>query len=182
MRTTKTATSRVTAWLAAPSLALAIVACGSAQQQPPRAPSPPEAPPVAEAPSAPSTSPPSDGAPPAGYPQAAPPAAADAAEAPEGSRASASASMTDQVGATLKQAEHDIASGNCPTACRALASMERAVAFLCTGNKTTEETDRCESARHHLLRARHGIRTTCGNCPGGPSVEPDAPIPSTPMR
>jgi hypothetical protein len=87
--------------------------------------------------------------------------------------------MAVQVGAEIKKAEHEIAAGDCPTACRALTSMEHAVVFLCTGNQNTEDTDRCDHARRRLVTARRRIRATCGACSGGPSVEPDAPIPST---
>jgi hypothetical protein len=87
--------------------------------------------------------------------------------------------MADEVVTDLKKAEREVAAGNCPTACRALASMERAVAFLCSAAQSKDDADRCDGARHRLRSARHRIRTNCGDCPGGPSVDPDAPIPST---
>jgi hypothetical protein len=115
--------------------------------------------------------------PPAGAPTP-PPAAAPVAPPPP-EAAEVPTSMTDQVYADLKRAEHQVAAGDCPTACRALGSMERAVVFLCSAKQTADDEDRCANARRRLLAARRRIRTTCGACAGGPSVEPDAPIPST---
>jgi hypothetical protein len=112
----------------------------------------------------------------AGAPPAPPPLPSPA---PSESTPEEAPSMAGQVFADLKKAEHEIAAGDCPTACRALGSMERAVVFLCAANSSTEDSDRCANARRHLLTARRRIRTTCGACAGGPSVEPDAPIPST---
>jgi len=86
--------------------------------------------------------------------------------------------MPDQVLADLRLAERQVAAGDCPTACRALASMERAVTFLCLGNQTPEDADRCAEGKRRVAAARRRIRTTCGACAGGPTVDPDAPIPS----
>jgi hypothetical protein len=71
------------------------------------------------------------------------------------------------------QRELDLAGSDCVAACRALGSMERATARLCT----LEEAS-CEDVRQRLLRSRERVRASCGGCPGGPSVNPDAPIPS----
>lgn len=71
------------------------------------------------------------------------------------------------------QRELELAGSDCAAACRALGSMERATARLCT----LEEAS-CEEVRLRLLRSRERVRTSCGGCPGGPSVNPDAPIPS----
>ena len=123
-------------------------------------------------------------APGAGATASPPPAAAaqpsPAPVAPPAPASEAAATMTGQVAADLKRAEHEIAAGDCPTACRALGSMEHAVVFLCAASQSAEDEDRCANARRRLTSARRRIRTTCGGCPGGPSVEPDAPIPSTP--
>jgi hypothetical protein len=88
-------------------------------------------------------------------------------------------SMSAQVNADLKSAEKDaMKAGDCPTACRALESMEHAVVFLCASNTSKEDADRCDVAKGHLSSARRRVRANCGACPGGPSVDPDAPIPS----
>jgi hypothetical protein len=79
----------------------------------------------------------------------------------------------------MRQAEKEIAAADCPTACRALGSMERSVTFLCAPTHTGDDAGRCEDGKRRVLTARRRIRTTCGLCPGGPSVDPDAPIPST---
>jgi hypothetical protein len=78
----------------------------------------------------------------------------------------------------LEKAERDIASSDCNTACRALGSMERAVMFLCVSVQNDEDTNRCASVKARLVGARKKVRSSCGSCPGGASVEPDAPIPS----
>lgn len=71
------------------------------------------------------------------------------------------------------QRELELAGSDCAAACRALGSMERATARLCT----LEEAS-CEDVRVRLLRSRERVRASCGGCPGGPSVNSDAPIPS----
>jgi hypothetical protein len=69
--------------------------------------------------------------------------------------------------------------GDCATACRALASMERATVQICALTGEAGDTDRCDDARRRLLSARDHVRSACGGCPAGPSVDRDAPIPST---
>ena len=71
------------------------------------------------------------------------------------------------------QRELDLSGADCASACRALGSMERATARLCT----LEEAS-CEDVRVRLRKARERVRATCGGCGGAPSVDPDAPIPS----
>ncbi len=71
------------------------------------------------------------------------------------------------------QRELELAGSDCAAACRALGSMERATARLCALEETA-----CEDVRVRLLRSRERVRASCGGCPGGPSVNPDAPIPS----
>ncbi len=152
------------------ALALVLQACGASPPPPASAPAPPAAAPASAGEEAPAASGPAPAA------AMAPPAAAPVAPAaPQG----ASSSMTADVGLELKRAEHDVANGDCPTACRALGSMEHATSFLCTANQTPDDTDRCENARRKVKTARRRVRATCGGCPGGPSVEQDAPIPST---
>jgi hypothetical protein len=166
------------------ALALVLEACG-AGARPPAAPAasapgaaPQDATAASEAAATPRAGPTSAGAPPP--PAAAAPAAPmTVVETSPQPVATMPSSMTAEVGAEMKRAEHDVATGDCPTACRALGSMERSVVFLCAANTSTDDADRCANGRRHVLSARHRIRTNCGGCPGGPSVEPDAPIPST---
>jgi hypothetical protein len=180
-------------FLALVALASTTGGCGGSAVPPPKAPpaSAPatemQAPAVMTAPEGASGPPPPASAPRSRDEGAAPAAATpsrDEAAAPPApvvspSTQEAPATMAGQVAADLRRAEHEIAAGDCPTACRALGSMERAVAFLCAVNQSADEVDRCANARRHLASARRRIRTTCGGCPGGPSVEPDAPVPST---
>ena len=70
------------------------------------------------------------------------------------------------------------AAGDCGTACRALASMERATAHLCQLASSDEDRSRCVEAKTKVLSARERVRSTCGECPGGPSLDRNAPIPS----
>jgi hypothetical protein len=72
----------------------------------------------------------------------------------------------------------EAAANDCSVACRALTSMERAVTHLCALTEDPDDRRRCESAKKQLLDARTRVRQACGTCPGGPSVDRDAPIPS----
>ena len=62
----------------------------------------------------------------------------------------------------LDRAEAQIgaATGDCATACRALASMERAANHLCALDSGRE----CDHARERLAAARERVRTSCGGC------------------
>jgi hypothetical protein len=82
---------------------------------------------------------------------------------------------------SLDHAEADLrsASSDCASACRALASMERATGELCSLTGEGDDASRCEDARRRLLGARDRVKQSCGGCPGGPSVDRNAPIPST---
>jgi hypothetical protein len=53
---------------------------------------------------------------------------------------------------------------DCAAACRALASMARAVAHLCALADSPDDR-RCEDAKHRLAGAREQVRRTCGSCP-----------------
>jgi hypothetical protein len=75
--------------------------------------------------------------------------------------------------------ELDVAAGDCSNACRALASMDRATGTLCQLAREGDEVRRCEDAKKKVYSARDRVRTTCGGCPGGPSVDRNDPIPST---
>ncbi len=97
------------------------------------------------------------------------------------SRDRAEASKANKGGAgDLARAEREIANGDCATACRALGSMERAVAFICMQSQGDDGgANRCADARTRLIASRRRVRSSCGSCAGGPSVDPDAPVPST---
>ncbi len=62
----------------------------------------------------------------------------------------------------LDRAESQIAAatGDCATACRALASMERAAQHLCALDSGRE----CDRARERLAAARERVRSSCGGC------------------
>jgi hypothetical protein len=74
--------------------------------------------------------------------------------------------------------ELEAAMSDCSSACRALASLERATVRLCDLAEQPDDVQRCEDAKKKLRSARDRVRTTCTSCPGGPSVDRDAPIPS----
>ncbi len=80
--------------------------------------------------------------------------------------------------ATLGDSERQIEATvkECTTACRALASMERAAKTLCD----LGERDECTRAKARVEAARDKVRKSCGKCENGPSLVPGAPIPSAP--
>jgi hypothetical protein len=78
------------------------------------------------------------------------------------------------------QRELEASMNDCAAACRALGSMERATGHLCELATEHDDRRRCEDAKTAVLRAREKIRASCGSCPGGPSLEKTAPIPSRP--
>ncbi len=78
------------------------------------------------------------------------------------------------------QRELDLAAGDCPGACRALASMERATRHLCDLAAADDERTQCEDAKAAVQKSRARLKSSCGTCPGGPSLERSAPIPSRP--
>jgi hypothetical protein len=76
------------------------------------------------------------------------------------------------------QRELDVAAGDCRNACRALGSMDRAAGKMCELAQGEGEGRRCDDAKTRVYSARDRVKTTCGSCPGGPSVDRTAPIPS----
>jgi hypothetical protein len=84
-------------------------------------------------------------------------------------------------GSELELAERQLQSsaGDCAMACRALGSMERATAHLCALAATGDDQRSCQDARSKVLAGRDKVRSSCGDCPGGPSLDRNAPIPST---
>jgi hypothetical protein len=87
----------------------------------------------------------------------------------------------DRAWSGLVKAEQALEAGasDCANACRALGSMDRAAGQLCDATRG-DDPSRCDDAKARLLRARDQVRGACGGCPGGPSVDHDAPIPSAP--
>jgi hypothetical protein len=75
--------------------------------------------------------------------------------------------------------ELQTSAGDCTTACRALGSMERATVHLCALASAPDERASCQDARSQVLSGRDRVRASCGECPGGPSLDKNAPIPST---
>jgi hypothetical protein len=61
--------------------------------------------------------------------------------------------------------ELELAVAQCLVACRALASMERAVEQLCVLSE--QEDERCKRARERLVRARELVMRACGTCVAG---------------
>jgi len=76
------------------------------------------------------------------------------------------------------QRELDVAGSDCRNACRALGSMDRAAGRLCELSQGDGEPQRCEDAKRRVYSARDRVKTTCGTCADGTTVERAAPIPS----
>lgn len=74
--------------------------------------------------------------------------------------------------------ELDVSAGDCQAACRALGSMDRSAGRLCEIAHDGDELRRCDDAKRRVFGARDKVRETCGSCPGGPSVDRGAPVPS----
>jgi hypothetical protein len=82
----------------------------------------------------------------------------------------------------LARAERDLEASlsDCRSACHALASMERATGHLCDMASDHEDRRTCEDAKTKVLAARDRIRSSCGSCPDGPTLDRTAPVPSRP--
>jgi hypothetical protein len=76
--------------------------------------------------------------------------------------------------------ELEASANDCAQACKALASMERATAHLCALADQSDDQRRCDDATRRLREARDRVKSSCGSCPGGPSVDPGAPVPAFP--
>ncbi|MBX3189379.1 MAG: hypothetical protein KF819_20315 [Labilithrix sp.] len=156
------------------SLAAACAAGGSKA-------APPASSPAAAAEAAPAGYPPQSPAQP-GYAQ--PPPAPPAPEFPgqlggaAGSRSVALRGAASELESS--QRELDVAAGDCRNACRALGSMDRAAGRLCELAQSSDEQRTCTEAKGRVYSARDKVKSTCRSCPGGPSVESTAPIPSIP--
>ena len=64
----------------------------------------------------------------------------------------------------------------CGDACRALRSMQRATVRLCAMASDNEEQERCRNAETRYRSARERVRSLCGQCQEGPSLDPKAPL------
>lgn len=133
-------------------------------QPPPPPPAPAPSPRTEAAPTTPSTSSTSRPAQPNG---------GAAGTAPNRSMARESASRE----VVSSQRELDVAGSDCRNACRALGSMDRAAGRLCELSRD-DEPQRCEDAKNRVYSARDRVRTTCGTCADGTTVDRAAPIPS----
>jgi hypothetical protein len=76
------------------------------------------------------------------------------------------------------QRELEASAGNCSAACRALGSMDRAAGQVCALATSTDDARVCDDSKGKLTSARARVRASCGSCPNGPSVDPNAPVPS----
>src|ERR1700690_4451415 len=84
---------------------------------------------------------------------------------PSNSGGGGGATEPPQIGAAraeLEQRSRDVerAGSDCQTACKALASLERAANHLCL----VSEPEECSDARVRVDRARRAIDTQCGGC------------------
>jgi len=165
--------------------ALSALGCGAAPVQPAAAPSAvsetPSAPPAAESKSREGVPPPPPPAPAVVMPSTTAQTALPAALAPYAGGSTSTTSAFRAAGSDLARAliELQASAGDCRTACRALGSMERATAHLCSLASSSDEQSSCQDARAKVLAGRDRVRTSCGECEGGPSLDRNAPIPST---
>lgn len=60
---------------------------------------------------------------------------------------------------------------DCATACRALASLERATNRLCSLAEEEADRQRCEDARAKLKSSRERVKIACSVCPQGPNLD-----------
>jgi hypothetical protein len=97
--------------------------------------------------------------PPAAAPAAAGPAGLPAADARQSLRMAARADVD------RAQLDFDAAMTSCESACRALASMDRATTHLCSFADERDDQRRCDDARQRLAAARGRVRAACGACP-----------------
>lgn len=109
-------------------------------------------------------------------PPPAPPPPAPVTPSAESGRSAALQSASRDVEAS--QRELDVAGSDCRNACRALGSMDRAAGRLCELSQGGDEPQRCDDAKRRVYSARDRVRTTCGTCADGTTVERAAPIPS----
>jgi type IV secretory pathway VirB10-like protein len=112
-----------------------------------------------------------------------PPPAALSVAAPKSETAGRGGSGSDLGNArselALAEKQLQSSAGDCSTACRALGSMERATAHLCALASSSDDQRSCQDAKGKVLAGRDRVRASCGDCPGGPSLDKGAPIPST---
>jgi hypothetical protein len=148
-------------------LALALPMCGGGMPEPAAAPT-----------KAPATAAPPPASP--GYPAGAvAPAPADASsvapEAPPSPAAPAAESITQEFTRRVPVAEArselaraeaalEASANDCAAACRALASMSRAVDHLCALVSSPDDQRRCDDAKRRMASARERVRQTCGAC------------------
>jgi hypothetical protein len=149
-----------------PALLLLLCGCGGAQKSEAPAPTTPafgdQAPPAAAPPSGavhvapeqPSLSPPVMPPPP-------PPPPTTPADQPAERVATRLAAR-----AELDRAQRELesAASDCESACRALASMERATSHLCSLADEPDDQRRCDDAKLRLTTARGRVRAACGGC------------------
>lgn len=176
------ATTKLSTRVAVAAAAIALASgCAAAKQAPSAEASSPQGygqagyPPGAAAQAQPGSPPPP---PPAPSPEAAPGAPATPATPGGGGMDRGAALRAASSDVESSQRELDVAGGDCRNACRALGSMDRAAGRLCELSQSADEGRRCSDAKQRVYSARDRVRTTCGTCPNGPSVDRAAPIPS----
>jgi hypothetical protein len=62
------------------------------------------------------------------------------------------------------EASLEASANDCAAACRALASMGRAVDHLCALVSSQDDQRRCDDAKRRMASARERVRQTCGAC------------------
>jgi hypothetical protein len=145
----------------APLLFVLLCRCGGAQQSQPPASTAPSTPAVERDEAPPASTPPTGGVHVAPEPPPPPPPMAPADQPitePKAARVAARADLD------RAQRELESAAGDCESACRALASMERATTHLCSLADEPDDQRRCEDARLRLTSAQGRVRAACGGC------------------
>jgi hypothetical protein len=90
----------------------------------------------------------------------------DASPPPPPVDAKAGEARSWSAGATGSSADAERLSGSpCETACRALASMDRAASHICV--LAGDESDRCTNAKERVRSATERVRQSCSDCSNG---------------
>ena len=101
------------------------------------------------------------------------------AEAPEMSEEALDALQEEHLAYRAELVRHGVLVANGPFGEQSDETYRGMSVFACDLATAADDVRRCEDAKTKVLGARDRIKKTCGSCPGGPSLDKGAPIPST---